>query len=121
MTATAISDGNTVVASLLFYLCLLLYLAAQLNLTLAVFNLIPIPPLDGSKILYMFLPANVYFKIAPYERYISIAFMILLATGVISPILGTVTDFLMNVMFGILGISADEVLSAIGYLSMFIG
>ena len=33
-----------------------IYIAISLNINLAVFNLLPIPPLDGSKILYMFLP-----------------------------------------------------------------
>ena len=75
-----------------------------MNITLAVFNLLPIPPLDGSKILYMFLPTRVYFKITPYERYISIAFMLLLVTGVISPLLSTITRYIMNGMFFIVGL-----------------
>ena len=36
---------------------------------LAVFNLIPISPLDGSKILFAFLPQEAYFKLMRYERY----------------------------------------------------
>ena len=75
-----------------------------MNITLAVFNLLPIPPLDGSKILYSFLPPRTYFKIAPYERYISIAFTILLVTGVISPLLSTITGYIMNGMFFIVGL-----------------
>lgn len=39
------------------------------NLGLALFNLIPIPPLDGSKILNAILPRRIYFKIMEYERY----------------------------------------------------
>ena len=89
---------------LALYALTLLFLAIRLNINLAVFNLLPIPPLDGSKILYMFLPPKVYFKIAPYERYISIGFMILLATGVISPVIGTVSDFIATLMFKLLGI-----------------
>ena len=75
-----------------------------MNITLAVFNLLPIPPLDGSKILYMFLPPKTYFKIAPYERYISIAFMLLLLTGIVSPLLSTVTGYIMNGMFFVVGL-----------------
>lgn len=43
---------------------------AILNIGLAVFNLLPIPPLDGSRILTLFLPQDKYFGIMKYERYI---------------------------------------------------
>ena len=41
---------------------------------LALFNLIPIPPLDGSRIAFMFLPAKWYFGLMKYERIIMIVF-----------------------------------------------
>ena len=95
---------NMALANVMMYLYIFISLAIQMNITLAVFNLLPIPPLDGSKILYMFLPTRIYFKIAPYERYISIAFMLLLLTGVISPLLSTITGFIMNGMFFVVGL-----------------
>jgi Zn-dependent protease len=55
-----------------------------LNIGLGVFNLIPIPPLDGSKILYAFLPNRIVYKILPYERYIQFGMLILLWLGVLS-------------------------------------
>ena len=101
-TAATISGDFS--GKLAIYALTLIFLAIRLNINLAVFNLLPIPPLDGSKILYMFLPPKVYFKIAPYERYISIGFMILLATGVIYPVIDTVSDFIATLMFKLLGI-----------------
>lgn len=49
-----------------------------LNVALAIFNFIPIPPLDGSRILYAVLPTKYYFGLMKYERYISLGFMALL-------------------------------------------
>ncbi len=55
-----------------------------LNLSLGLFNLIPIPPLDGSRIFYVFLPPKFYFGIMKYERYIQLALLIALWTGIVS-------------------------------------
>ncbi len=101
-TAAMISKGTH--ASIAYYIYVFLILAIRMNITLAVFNLLPIPPLDGSKILYMFLPPKVYFKIAPYERYISLAFMLLLLLGVISPLLETITGYISGLMFKLVGL-----------------
>lgn len=51
------------------------------NLSYAVFNLIPIPPFDGSRVLFAFLPDKYYFGIMKYERYIMIALLVFLSVG----------------------------------------
>ena len=78
--------------------------AISLNISLAIFNLIPIPPLDGSKILFSILPYKIYFKIMPYERYISLVFAGLLIFGVLSPVLSWGSGLIMDLFFKILGI-----------------
>lgn len=45
-----------------------LYVFHKINVGLAIFNMIPIPPLDGSKILNAVLPPKLYFKVMKYER-----------------------------------------------------
>ena len=69
---------------LLYFFVELLRYFHILNLYLAVFNLLPIPPLDGSKVLFMFLPAKIYFFVSRYEHIISIVLLALLYLGVLS-------------------------------------
>lgn len=73
-----------------------------MNLTLCVFNLIPLPPLDGSRIFYVFLPPKWYFNVMKYERTIQIILLIALWLGAFSGILSQVTGFLSNAIFYLL-------------------
>ena len=79
-----------------------IYYGITLNVTLAVFNLLPIPPLDGSRIISAFLPAKVAYKYLKYERIISIILMVLLLVGVLSPVIRIATNYIIN---GLLRIS----------------
>lgn len=55
-----------------------------MNLSFGFFNLIPVPPLDGSRIFLQFLPPKYYFGIMKYEQYIMLGLFVLLYTGIVS-------------------------------------
>jgi len=78
----------------------LLYYSVTINCVLALFNLIPIPPLDGSRILAMLLPAALRVHFARLERFGMIIILVLLITGPLSRLmyffLIPVLDFLLG-------------------------
>lgn len=83
-----VTGGNEV----LYYLFLFFYYTTVISCGLAVFNLIPISPLDGSKVLFAFLPRNLYFKLMRYERYGMILLIVLVFFGALDGVLTTAID-----------------------------
>ena len=77
----ALSIGNGSLTEGTFYvlyaIILFFYYAAYLNFSLAIFNLIPCPPFDGSRIFFYFLPKEWYFKVMRYERYLGLGILLL--------------------------------------------
>ena len=69
------------------------------NLCFMVFNLIPFPPLDGSRIIGMFLSNKAYYTLMNYERYSMIILMFLSISGVFSGIIGTGVYFVFDLLF----------------------
>lgn len=90
--------AETIIFSAIFYF---LYFAGTINVNLAVFNLLPIPPLDGSRILQLLIPAKYYYKFLEYERYITILVFILIATGVLSGPLSAISYFIIRLFVNI--------------------
>lgn len=82
----------------LMFISLLFFYSAQVNVSLAVFNLIPIPPLDGSRILAMVLPDKAYEKYFRYERIIMIVLIVLLFTGILNAPISFLVNFFMKVV-----------------------
>ena len=74
-----------------------------LNIGLGVFNLIPIPPLDGSKIFLPLLPSRLYFDIMRYEHLGWIVLIVALGLGVLDPIIGTVGNFVFQFLSFLVG------------------
>lgn len=76
------------------YVLEMLQITAYLSLSFAVFNFLPIPPLDGSKVLFSVVSDEAYRKLMRYERYGSIALLILVSTGILGRPLSTAVHFL---------------------------
>lgn len=76
----------------LFWVTLLFEYFVTINIGLAVFNLIPIPPLDGSSILSYFTSYKVDRKIQQYSFYIMIGFVVLVFSGLLDGPLGWIDD-----------------------------
>ena len=77
------------------------FFAGYVNISLAVFNFLPIPPLDGSRIATLLIPSKYYFKIMQYERIIMIALMLLIFMRVLSIPLNWLTGVVAKGIFGL--------------------
>lgn len=84
--------------------------AAVLSIGLGVFNLFPIPPLDGSKILFSFLPDKIYYTILRYERYIMILMLALVWVGVLDKPLSFLMVQLLRGLCFLSGMDFENVL-----------
>ncbi|MCR5484294.1 MAG: site-2 protease family protein [Clostridiales bacterium] len=87
------------------------FYAAYINVSLAVFNLIPIPPLDGSRIATLMIPRKYYFEIMKYERYIMIGLFVLLITGILTRPLAFLSDAVLSGMTHVIGLPFAKMLS----------
>lgn len=70
--------------------------AATVNIYLAVFNLVPVPPLDGSRLLFAILPDRYYYKFQQYEFIFSMVILVLIITGALSRPLAFVSGYIYN-------------------------
>ena len=96
-------DSNTITSSVGKILYSMLVLAIQFNMVFAVFNLLPLPPFDGSKVIYYFLPYRAKKWMDSIERYSIWILIVLLYTGLYSYIVlpaymlvSLVINFILN-------------------------
>ena len=97
------SMGFTVTALILY----VLYLGVIMNVVLAVFNLIPVPPFDGSRIFYAFLPPRWYFGVMRYERIIMLVFIVLFFFGFLSGPLTAIENAILDGLLFVTGMGKN--------------
>lgn len=95
------SSIGTIILSMIAYVI-------TMDIGLGVFNLIPLPPLDGSKIFLPILPYNAKMWLMDHEQIFYVIFVIIWITGIagrlISPIIGSMTEGILNLAMGIFGL-----------------
>ncbi len=70
-----------------------------MNISLMIFNLIPIPPLDGSKVLFSFLPAKAYNFILKYERYGFLILFVVIMVGILDIPISMAMSWVLGILF----------------------
>jgi len=96
-TVTAVGFGNVILQLLRYALWYLVFI----NILLGVFNLLPIPPLDGSHLLLSALPNKIAYFVAKYQLYIQIAFYVLVISGRADGLIFSLADLIYSGMFWI--------------------
>lgn len=88
---------------LTYFWLVLIVVIARVNIGLAVFNLLPIPPLDGSRIFGLFLPERWTYTLERYSRQITLVVMALLLVGVLDTPLAVVENAVCDVLGRLFG------------------
>ena len=86
-----INDATLFAAYFLEYL-------VYMNVSLAMFNLLPVPPLDGSRVALLLLPRNLYFRVMRYERVILVILLAMVWFGVFNQPLAWLNDSMWQLM-----------------------
>lgn len=97
--ASALLSGG-----ILMYVAIFFQYYISINIFLAAFNIIPIPPLDGSKILFAFLPDRIVYKIYQYQQFFFIAIYLLLFLGILSGPLRLISNALNTFVMWLTGL-----------------
>lgn len=97
------SASRSTVWRIVLQLC---FTTAHLSLGLCLFNLLPIPPLDGSKVLFSLLPDSVYLTLMRYERYGFILLYLLAFSGVTGSIVSRLLNQALNALMPVAQLGA---------------
>lgn len=87
-----------------------MYVFATMNLCFLVFNIIPIPPLDGSRVLGLFLSDRAYFKLQQFERYSFLLIIVLSLGGFFGSYIGGGVELFMSIILRVCNSIANMVI-----------
>lgn len=98
--AQVIVINTETMQTIIFYALAFFEIFTRVNIYLAVFNLFPIPPLDGSRLISLFVPEESYYRFSRYEQYIGIAFiaLVIFIPGVLGKVIGFFAEPIYNSM-----------------------
>lgn len=89
---------NFVNSEVMYNMAVMFAYMVSLNIGLAVFNMLPIPPLDGSRIFSLFLNEKSYFNIMRFEKYIFVILVIVMYSGILSTPLAYLRNGVLHIM-----------------------
>jgi len=89
------------VLNLPMYVIQVLSAFITLNIVLGVFNLLPVPPLDGSKVVAGLLPDALYERLPQFSRYGMVILLLLMVTGVLADVIGPITGAIRDMLFDV--------------------
>lgn len=95
ITGVILPTMNSMIGSIILNMFIL---TIQFNVVFAIFNLIPIPPFDGSRILYFFLPAKGREYMYKIEQYSFIIVLVILVTGIGSKVVSPIVSFVLGLL-----------------------
>ena len=93
-------------SNMMFFFYCFLYYGVIINIAFAVFNLLPIPPLDGSRLITSFLPPKAAFWVIRHERIIYLIFIFALFFGVLDPVINILSGLIESLIFTAFGLTA---------------
>ncbi|MBE6780374.1 MAG: site-2 protease family protein [Ruminococcaceae bacterium] len=94
--ANAVATFGAGIGVAALYIYMFFVSIAQINVFLAVFNFIPVPPFDGSRILFAVLPDKYYWRVMQHERILMFAVLIIIATDILDKPLAIVSGAILN-------------------------
>ncbi|MGN1080517.1 MAG: site-2 protease family protein [Acutalibacteraceae bacterium] len=101
-----------VASEFVFFIGQMFFIMALVNIGLAIFNLLPIPPLDGSRIFFAIIPEKYYWGIMKYEQYIRIGLFALIFLGVLDAPLSFIQNLFLK-LFDFLTMFIDIIFTAL--------
>ena len=102
--AIATFSGTFIFKTAGSFLVIAVQMAISVNIGLGVFNLIPVPPLDGSKILMHILPTNAKNWVIEHQNIFYIVFLILWITDLVSYIISPVINVVSSGIYGLVSL-----------------